>query len=393
MKNIQIRVKTCLKEHKCSILLAIVAIPSQAYLFAQPSPVYLALSRPLLITLYLDKIETTATPIITLDHYIIRDKKRDRSGEVIAYKCLYDTPGNDSSLNNRRFVSRLQIGRRKPALLEWYAADTAWTVTYPGVVLHLHTRVTPLTDPALNDTQTDPDRDGISNKAEARLARFGLSIGDPTRREAILVVTHTHPKWALSLRSKDLLTTVFREHGIWLHVLTEPGEMRGFASGPLRLYSKKPRKRRKAQIDHALATEKAGLHIQPHYAGFAYFLALARKVGDDGDFGYFGISSFENRNLVVRSQLKLGLGKNWFGYQVKTVMHEFGHNLGLCHPTQSDDNCPSGPVPAGERHPGKTVMGTPAEDKGRPFRALKHALQRPLDYSPAQWKNIWLIDK
>ena len=379
-----------MKEHKCSILLAIVAIPSQAYLFAQPSPVYLALSRPLLITLYLDKIETTATPIITLDHYIIRDKKRDHSGEVIAYKCLYDAPGNDSSLNTHRFVSRLQIGRRKPETLQWYAADTAWTATYAGVVLRLRTRVTPLSDPALNDPLADPDQDGISNEAEARLAQHGRNIGDPSRREAVLVVTYTHPKWALSPRSKDLLTTVFREHGIWLHVLTEPGEMQGFHPGPLRMHTQNHRKRRKAQIEHILAMEKARLHIQRRYTGFAYFLVLARKAGSDGDFGYFGISSFENRNLVVRSQLKLGLGKNWFGYQAKTVMHEFGHNLGLCHPSQSDENCLSGPLPAEERDPGKTVMGTPAEDRGRPFRALKHALQRPLDYSPAQWKNIRL---
>lgn len=378
------------KDYMRSILLALVVVTGQAYLRAQSSSLGSTLFRLRRVDLYLDKVETTETATITLDHYIIRDKHRDHSGEVIAYKCFDAQAEPDSSLNNPPIVSRLQIDRRKPVPFKWYAADTAWTAAYPGVVLYLRTRITYFADSSLSDPLADPDRDGISNEVEARLAQHARNIGDPTRREAVLVVTYTHPKWALSLRSKDRLTTVFREHGIWLHVLTEPGEMRGFYPGPLRLYAKKQCKRRKVQIEHTLAAEKARLHIQPRYAGFAYFLVLARRVGSDGDFGYYGVSSFENRNLVVRSQLKLGLGKNWFGYQVKTVMHEFGHNLGLCHPTQSDENCPSGAIPPEERHPDKTVMGTPADDPGRPLRALKHALQRPLDYSPTQWANIRL---
>lgn len=349
-----------------------------------------ALSPNRRIDLYVDRIVSAGNPMITLDHYIIRDKNRDHSGQLVAYKCLYGAQGNDSYLNRPHLVSLLQIGRRKPAPLEWYPADTAWMATYPGVVMYLRTKVSSIAAPSSGDNHKDEDKDGIPNNVEALLARQNMSIGDPTRREAVLVVTHTHPKWALSPGSKDLLTTVFREHGIWLHVLTEPGEMRGFASGPLSLYGKGARKRRKANIDHALAKEKNGIHILPQYTRFAYFLVLARKVGFDGDFSYYGFSSFENRNLVVRSQMKLGLGKNWLNYQTKTIMHEFGHNLGLCHPTESNENCPSGPVPAEDRHPGKTVMGTPAEDRRHPFRALKHALQRPLDFSPAQWANIRL---
>jgi hypothetical protein len=86
-------------------------------------------------------------------------------------------------------------------------------------------------------------------------------------------------------------------------------------------------------------------------------------------------------------------------YQAKDVMHELGHNFGLCHPNTSDGNCPSGPIPLAERNGAASCMGSPTDDGGLftpgplgipvpNFTAITNAFSRPLDYSPTQWINI-----
>jgi hypothetical protein len=117
-------------------------------------------------------------------------------------------------------------------------------------------------------------------------------------------------------------------------------------------------------------------------------VVLAAYVSPNAKTGY-GWAELPGATLVVRSHLPL-LGPDFHQYQAKTIMHELGHNLGLCHPTQSDARCLTGPIPEAERDPAKSVMGTPRTDRGNPLAVLKNAWARPLDYSPAQWKHVRL---
>jgi len=101
-----------------------------------------------------------------------------------------------------------------------------------------------------------------------------------------------------------------------------------------------------------------------------------------------GLAHLPGRTLVMRSQLDL-ISPDMFAYQAKTFMHELGHNLGLCHPSESTAACPSGAIPVAERGAGATVMGSPIEANDI-FSRMEQALSRPLDYSSTQWINLGL---
>jgi hypothetical protein len=82
-------------------------------------------------------------------------------------------------------------------------------------------------------------------------------------------------------------------------------------------------------------------------------------------------------------------------YQSGVLMHEFGHLLGLCHPT-SIVGCAA--LPAAEANPAVTIMGTPAETPPlfvigpitvpNSPQQLFEALARPRDYSATQWTRL-----
>lgn len=92
-----------------------------------------------------------------------------------------------------------------------------------------------------------------------------------------------------------------------------------------------------------------------------HMLILAEEL-NDGAWGRADVSRSAN-DLICRSHLP-ALGADFLEYQAKDIMHELGHNLGLCHPTASDESCPTGAIPAAERSGALSAMGTPAESAG-----------------------------
>jgi hypothetical protein len=88
------------------------------------------------------------------------------------------------------------------------------------------------------------------------------------------------------------------------------------------------------------------------------------------------------------------LSPNFFNYQTGVLLHELGHQLGLCHPTQHDGMTIVAPgfarcaaIPVAERDPGVSAMGAPSENPG-PLgepAAIVNALRRPVDFTPGQW--------
>jgi hypothetical protein len=230
----------------------------------------------------------------------------------------------------------------------------------------------------------DNDHDGIRDREEALLAAYGAPVGDPTRRDLLLAVAHTDPVWALTPMSRRLLMSRFREHGIDLYIASEgnnaitmliPGH--AISGGAYTASSFHPTI---ANVTNTICFN----HVIGFMTNITHFVLLAEEiVGAD-----WGLSSgVPGRNLMIRSHLPTGLGADVNGYQVKCLMHELGHNLGLCHPTLT---CPSsGTLPVAERDPALTSMGSPAE-ASTPADMIADALLRPLDYTPTQWINLML---
>ncbi|HQV31829.1 MAG TPA: hypothetical protein PKV71_08125, partial [Calditrichia bacterium] len=142
-------------------------------------------------------------------------------------------------------------------------------------------------------------------------------------------------------------------------------------------------------------------HVLAARRVFAYFILLTRDQVSCGGVSAFGCGEFPSNtggNVVVAFSKLVDWLPDIKDYQAGVMMHELGHNLGLCHPTQSTNNCPSGAIPAAERNPGASILGTPAEDPpidvwGVPLpnpMVLVNAMSRPLDYSPTQWTNLML---
>lgn len=251
------------------------------------------------------------------------------------------------------------------------------------VVIRFRVEVLRFADPTPADAEADPDGDGITEFEESALAMRGVGVGDPAARDLILLVAYTHPDWAMTKLTRELLATRFRQRGIRLRVVTDREDPLGVGFGQRVTFDGATPAR-----DHEITLDEAREARETHVIGTAknhtHFLVLAEQLAD----GAWGRADLPGRTLVARSHLPV-LGPDVYEYQAKDVMHELGHNLGLCHPTQSgpDDDCPTGAIPAGERDAGLSVMGTPAEEANF-IGVIANALARPLDYTPGQWNNL-----
>ncbi|HBO43993.1 MAG TPA: hypothetical protein DD670_08685 [Planctomycetaceae bacterium] len=242
-------------------------------------------------------------------------------------------------------------------------------------------------DPDPKNRHGDTDRDGILDGEEASYARRGLGLGDPGRPDLILVVGHTHDEWRMTELTKTLLRTCFHQRGIRLHLATNDDESLGLCRPGLMTLDGAA-----LQVDHALSLKEArrmrDATFEKPLASHGHLVVLSSRVSPNSSTGW-GWAELPGAVLVVRSHLPM-LGPDFHQYQAKTILHELGHNLGLCHPEESGEKCISGAIPKSERDPGKTVMGTPRADRGDPMAVLKNAWARPLDFSPTQWKNVRL---
>lgn len=258
-----------------------------------------------------------------------------------------------------------------------------FTVSHNDYVVHFRTTRTLFADPSPESADADSDMDGLSDREEAQVNSPSRSLGDPTVRDLLLVVGFTHADWALTPKSRDLLTTVFFNRALVnLHIYTENDPVLGVTPGIVQINGTTPNR------NHRLAFAEGEL-VRPQLVSNAvaelfHVLVLAEEL-NDGAWGRANVARPAN-DLICRSHFPVS-GPDFYEYQAKTVMHELGHNLGLCHPTESDNTCPTGAIPVAERNAGLSAMGTPAESPG-PVEVMLDALSRPLDYTPGQWANM-----
>jgi hypothetical protein len=262
----------------------------------------------------------------------------------------------------------------------WHNEDSEFTVSTGGATIHLRTSVERFADPN-PQSDADSDQDGILESEEARLARLGGPVGNPFTSDILLVVGYTHSAWALTANSREKLMNVFAAHGHNLFVMDGDSDLIQFSPGRIRIDGSFPSQDHKITLQQC--TDARDAHIPDYARHYTHFLVLASEL----ESGEFGRANLPGLNLVCRSHLPV-IGADMHDYQAKDIMHELGHNLGLCHPTESDSSCPSGSIPALERDPAASVMGTPAEDADLPIDQVVNALSRPLDYSPGQWTNL-----
>lgn len=265
-----------------------------------------------------------------------------------------------------------------------------------SVAFVYRTAVSSFADPLPTDASADADDDGITDREEAELARGNYRLGDPYRKDIVVCTGYTSPKWALTKKTIERITTVFLSRNFNMLLADEQSDLPGLTPGQILFEGNDgslviPAENRGVQLNEVPPIRAR--HIPTTLDAFTHMLVAADNTNTES--ASFGIASLPGRNLVIRSHLFL-LGPDPFGleYQAKDAMHELGHNFGLCHPNQSDENCPTGAIPIQERNGAASCMGSPADDGGLfnngipNLIAINNAFSRPLDYSPTQWINI-----
>jgi hypothetical protein len=269
--------------------------------------------------------------------------------------------------------------------VSWTNSDGTFTSNVGGFDVTFRTEVHRFADPSPGDADADGDLDGILEREESRLAMEGQHpAGNPMLRDIVMVVTYTHPVWKLTVSSREKLTTAFLLNGAINLVIADdhhnpflnlhPG-VTGFIGASEEL-----------TMNLSFARTSRDDHIHELFLPFTHHLALTEKVTSEDGF-LWGRASSPGLTLVCRSHLPVG-GPDLHDYQATDILHELGHNLGLCHPTESTAaDCATGAIPASERDPALSAMGSPAESSN-PFESGWQAILRPLDYTPTQWSNL-----
>ncbi len=261
--------------------------------------------------------------------------------------------------------------------------NSTFVVSHNDYVVHFRTVRTLFSDASPDRGNADADRDGVSDTNETAICSPSRSAGIPVEKDLLVVVGFTHPDWALSQKSRDLLTTTFfNKKRINLNIYTENDPVRNITPGQVKIGGNTPDRSHKITLEEG--REMRSQLVPDKITIVFHVLVLAEELSN-GHWGQGEIDTAAN-DFVCRSHLGV-LGPDFLEYQAKDVMHELGHNLGLCHPPESTNGCPSGAIPVAERNSGFSVMGTPMDSAG-PIEVMTEALSRPLDYTPGQWQNI-----
>lgn len=272
----------------------------------------------------------------------------------------------------------------QPLEVKWQNKDSTWTINTSMGAITFRTAVTRFADPNPNNASADDDGDGITEKEETLLAGLNVNGGDLNSRDIVLAVTHTHKDFALRPFAKEQLVAVFKSHGFNLHIIDNANTLRGIKGGQIRNTTADSLFSIVQGPSHStIATIRPSL-IDTSFEAFTHLAIFQREMLIIDTPATNGRSSgIPGLDLVFKASLPI-LGRDLWDYQAKLLMHEFGHNLGLCHPLGGG---PCAALPAAEQNNGTTVMGTPAHDPNIIFN-IANTLNRPLDYSPTQWRSI-----
>lgn len=283
------------------------------------------------------------------------------------------------------FVSKVKIfggliggsNDLQPLEVKWHNRDSTWTLNTNMGAITFRTVITRFADPNPNDSTADTDGDGITEAEEALIG------GDFNTPDILLAVAHTSPEFALRPFAKEQLVEVFRRHGFNLRVIDNTTSLPGITGGKIRNTTADSLFSILQGPSHAtVATLRPSL-VAPRFEPFTHLAVFQREMLAIDVAGNGRSSGIPGLDLVFKASLPI-LGSDLWDYQAKLLMHEFGHNIGLCHPVSGG---PCAPLPVAERNNGITVMGTPADDPN-PIFNVANTLSRPLDYSPTQWTRI-----
>lgn len=281
--------------------------------------------------------------------------------------------------------NRNKLYRSESFTLKWTGKDTVFELQHGKYRLKCAVLTIFFADPS-PDYDGDCDEDGIRDSEETLLAQQGRRIGNPLQKDILLVGAWTHRHWRMTRETVIKMTTAFGKQGVNLLFVTEADELPGVLPGLTRHYGLGKRKKWWIDREYVRRFSMISDHIPEEWQRFAHITVFARRASCMGSKVY-GCSELPGLVTVVRARIRF-LPANTFNYQAGTLMHEFGHNLGLCHPKQKTP-CPTGPLPKEEQDAGATAMGSPIDDGGlmNP-KAWINAFRRPMDYTPTQWNNL-----
>jgi len=357
------------------------------------------------IDLFIDSVDNNSgtmfggRPAIAIDDRIVAFSNQSVPTDVpVATRTIgnWGAPERTDAFGaNLRLTNQIDISSATPTRITFQNLNATFTASVSGFVVRFRTVRTLFPDPSPNDANADNDADGLTDKEEASIhTQTARSAGSPLDKDILLVVGFTHPDWKLTQKSIDLLTTVFFDRRrINLTIFTQEDRALGLTPGQIRIDGEVPARDHRLSLAEGRAVRSQlaasdlsefGVDANLDMSLLFHVLVLAEHLAND-DWGRAEAGSAAN-DLVCRSHLPF-LGPDHFEYQAKDVMHELGHNLGLCHPPLSDSTCPTGSIPQAERNGGQSAMGTPAEAAG-PVEVMIEALSRPLDYTPGQWANM-----
>ena len=261
-----------------------------------------------------------------------------------------------------------------------------------SATLNFSVGVASFRDPSPTDSTGDVDADGIPEVAEARLTSRFAGVFDPRAggRDIDLIIGTTSSSFTLDSLSRELMKSRFRVSGFMLHL--DEGALAGASGdgGLMNLAGSGASPTDTVNTAQAFLIRNA--NVPASRRRFAYFTLIAGDASIGGGSRAFGVANgIPGSTLVMRNgpvpAPTIVPPITW--YQSGVLMHELGHLLGLCHPTQSTGVAPCLAIPVGERSAGASVMGSPAEDPNIIISAI-NTLRRPLDYTATQWTQLRL---
>ena len=197
---------------------------------------------------------------------------------------------------------------------------------FTSIAVNLTTSTAQFANPNPTSATADSDGDGIGESDEALLVSTFAGIGDPRpgMRNLVLVIGFTEPRSDLNPLTVRLLKTLFFQHAINLHV--DNGSLNGKSGiGRLRTGGAPVVPGTRISVAQAGVMRNA----LPPTRRFAHTAILAAAInvgwGATTVVAPLGVGNVS----AMDAQLE-PLSPNIFNFQTGVLLHELGHQLGLC---------------------------------------------------------------